>query len=305
MTDARFFVRNDGEGLVRYRDSEFAYLRARGWVKVRRRRRHWMNLKNSVDQTEVDGWRECTREQARNHALRFFSENDLEAAVLGLRQMLMAYLEAQGLREPRLSRLSVPHGPSPWRIGRDLQVTAQEQQVKAVGLPSDLDENALDGWIAQAREGYEQERSRIAGIQQRASFFLGATGLTTTAVLANGSLLYGNDALASNGMRISVGVLLTLTTVALVTAGYAALAATMITFELAQPDSAWQIERRIKLDHRNASRYLLATILLATQRTEVIGDWKIRRLKRARLAFALAILFAVLASVALLLTALF
>ncbi len=299
----RFFVRNEGEGLVRCRGSELAYLRAYGWVRSPRQRRLRSILEGNVSgDPRAVGWKECTSEEAAEYALCFFNDEKLDATVLGRWQRLKAYAAAQGLS---MRRQSVPHGPAPWRVSREIQRCAQKLQVAKLDIPSKMEPEDLDGLIAQAREGYEQEQSRIDGIQQRASFFLGATGLTTTAVLVNGGLLYGHDELHPAGMRIAVGVLLTIATVALAVAGYAGLQATMVMFDRARPNSPWQIERRIwELDREEEAHYLLGATLLATQRAEAVGDWKIHQLKRARQWFAGAILSVVFASLGLLVAAL-
>lgn len=301
-TETQFYFRNGGERLVRERNSEFAYLRAYGWVRAPRQRQLRKIMENKVkDEPGAVGWKKCSEGQARKYALRFFNEEPLGEDTLGLRERLKSYLATHDLRR---TRRPVPFGPARRHLSRDIQRKAQELEVGRLGIQDVVDDKALGRWAAQAREGYEQEQRRIDGIQQRASFFLGATGLTTTAVLVNGGLLYGGHALHPSGMRIAVGVLLMIATAALAAAGYAALEATMVTFDRARSNSAWQIERRIGLDRQQEPRYLLAATLLATQRAEAIGDWKVRQLKWARLWFALAVLFLVLASLGLLLAAL-
>lgn len=299
----RFYVRNEGEGLVRFCDSRFAYLRAYGWVELPGKRMLRLIAQSELgDISKVGGWKKCTEAEAAQYALHFFNNERLDAPLVGRRKRLIAYLVNHDLwRRHR----TVPHGPAPWRVSRALQEKAQEQEVRGIGSLSFLDRRRLDDWIAQARDGYKQEQSRIDGIQQRASFILAATGVTTAGVLANGSLLIGGDALPSLGMRIAVGALLMIATVALAVAAYAALEATMIMFELAQPNSPWQVERRVeKVSREEEPRYVLATTLLAAERAEVIGDWKIRQVKRARRSFAGAILLVLLANLTLLVSSL-
>jgi hypothetical protein len=158
--------------------------------------------------------------------------------------------------------------------------------------------------IEQARLGYEREEARIDGIQQRATFFLGATGLTTSLVLVNGGLLYGSDALSPDLARDLVGILLLLAASLLFIAGMAALDATTITFDRLLPDSTRQILRRMELGEEESRRDLLAALLLGARRAEVVGDWKLSKLMRARLMFGLAVMVVLIAGVAVLLTAL-
>jgi hypothetical protein len=294
-----FFIPNEGEGLVRQNESGLAYLRAYGWVRpLRQGRLQSIADGGHPDDPETRGWKRCTEEEARDYALHLFNVENLNDPPVGRRRRLAAYLANHDLR---WSRRPVPHGPAPWRVSQITQAETQEQQVRRIRLARRFSEGRLDGWIEQAQEGYAQEQSRIDGIQQRASFILGAAGLATTGVLANGSLLYSRDSLLSSDVQIVVGGLLMLATFALAVAAYTALEATMVMFELAQPSSPWQVERRMeKVKRKEEPDYVLAANLLAAQRAEAIGDWKIRQVKRARIAFAVAILFVVLANVSLL-----
>ena len=302
-TEPQFYVRNEGERLLRAHGSELAYLRSYGWIRVTRAGRLRSALEGEpVEELFASHWETCSETEAQQYALRVFNKHRLDAPVLSRKQRLNAFMASHDLG---VGRQPVPHGPDRRYIRRGIQKEAQELRVGQLELPDDSCEEALDRWIAQAREGYEQEQARIDGIQQRASFFLGATGLTTTAVLVNSGVLYGSEALDSFGVRIVIGLLLTLATIALAVAGYMALEATMSTFDRARPNSPWQIAWRAKLDRAEEQRYLLAATLLTVQRAEAVGDWKIRYMKWARFWFALAILFIVLASTGLLIAALF
>jgi hypothetical protein len=296
-TAVRFHRRVEGEGLIHQDEAGFAYLRSHGWVKPCRQSKLELIASGKLaDKREASLWKECSRAQAREYALRLFSEVRLEAPALGRRERLRAYLESHDLRG---KRRPVPYGPAPWRISRKTQEDAQEQEVASIPARYPCFSARMDDWIAQAREGYEQERSRIEGVQQRASFILGAAGVTTAGVLANGSLLFDKDAFSALAARGIVGGLLAVATLALVGAAYSALEATMVMFELAQPSSPWQLERRIHtLGRDEEPRYLLATTLLAARRAEAIGDWKVRRVRQARRRFTLAIASLAAANVA-------
>jgi hypothetical protein len=295
--EACFYLRIEGEGLIRADSSGVAYLRAYGWVRPRRQSKLQLLVADSIaGKREGSLWRGCTQSEARTYALRLFNDVCLDEPALDLGKRIGAFLQSQDLRG---RRRPVPYGPAPWRISRETQEETQRLEVS--NLPSRYGRFSvrMEDWIAQAQEGYEQERSRIEGIQQRASFILGASGVTTAGVLANGSLLIGKDAFSALSAKLTVGVLLTAATVALVGAAYSALEATMVLFELAQPSSPWQLERRIhKLGHEEESRYVLATTLLAARRAEAIGDWKVRRLRQARRRFTAAIVSVAVANVA-------
>ena len=287
--------------MVRLEGSEFAYLRANGWVRPLRQRRLWPITVGKFDnEPGASCWKECGKKEAREYAQRLFNGVNLDAPVLGRWKRLGVYLVNHDLR---WRHAPIPHGPAPWRISRERQEKTQDQEAGHLELPERSDKKSFDAWIEQAKEGYEQEKLRIDGIQQRASFVLGAAGVTTAAVLANGGLIYGRngEVFPSHAGRITVGVLLGLATLALAVAAYAALEATMVMFELAQPNSSWQVIRRMnELSGKEEPRFVLVTTLLATQRAEVIGDWKIRQVKRARRFFGLAILLVLLANLALL-----
>lgn len=211
------------------------------------------------------------------------------------------YLDARGVW-PR--RRLAPHGPAPRLIDRELQMDVQT--ATRTGLLGSVPSKELPALIEQAGLGYEREEVRIDGIQQRATFFLGATGLTTSLVLVNGGLLYGSNAVSPDWVRDLVGVLLLLAAVLLFVAGMAALDATTITFDRVLPNSAGQILRRIELNKEDAARRdLLAALLLAAQRAGVIGNWKLQKLVRARLTFGLAVMLVLVAGSTVLLAALF
>lgn len=287
--------------MVRFDGSEFVYLRANGWVRPRRQHRLWpITVGEFNNEPGASCWKECGKRKAREYAQRLFNGVSLSAPVLGRWKRLSAYLVNHDLhwRHP-----PIPYGPAPWRISRERQEATQDQEADHIKPPKRSGKQSMNRWIVQAQEGYKQEQSRIDGIQQRASFVLGAAGVTTAAVLANGGLIYGRtgEVFPSHAGRIVVGVLLGLATLALAVAAYAALQATMIMFELAQPNSSWQVIRRMsKLSGKDEPRLVLATTLLATWRAEVIGDWKIRQVKRARRFFGLAILLVLLANLSLL-----
>lgn len=158
--------------------------------------------------------------------------------------------------------------------------------------------------IEQAQIGFEREEARVDGVQQRATFFLGATGLTTSLVVVNGGLLYGSNPISPNGARIAVGIMLLLAAVLLFIAGMAALDATTVTFDRVLPNSVRQIRQRLALSGDEARRDLLAALLMAARRAEVVGDWKLQKLMRARLAFGLAVVLVLIAGLVVLVAAL-
>lgn len=299
MSDPEFFIRQEGESRLARRDSlTVAYLTGNGWVEAGSKLGEILAGEDH-DHPQAPGWIACDEDEAREYQRSYFSESGTRDLTIGGWTRTKKYFEARGMW-PR--RQAAPHGPAPKSIFRKFQ--REVQAAKRIALPEALRGDSLKEVVEQTLHGYEREEDRIDGIQQRATFFLGATGLTTSLVLVNGSLLYGSNPLHSFGVRIAVGVLLAIAGLAFVAAGLAALDATTITFDRALPNSAWQIEGRLGLGADDARRDLLAALLLAGQRAEAIGDWKLRQLKGARLLFALGMALVVIASIVVLIAVL-
>lgn len=292
-------MRCEGEPRLARRDgSTVAYLTGNGWVEAGSKLGEIL-ANEDPNHPEAKGWVACDKDEAREYQRNFFSEKEPGEPTIGGWTRTKMYFEARGMR-PR--RQAAPHGPAPRFIFRKFQREVQE--ARRVALPPALSGESLKELVEQTLHGYEREEDRIDGIQQRATFFLGATGLTTSLVLVNGSLLYGSNPLQSPGARLAVGVLLAIAGLAFVAAGVAALDATTITFDRALPNSTRQIEGRLGFGVDDARRDLLAALLLAAQRAEAIGDWKLRQLKGARLLFALGMALVVIASIVVLIAAL-
>jgi hypothetical protein len=286
----RFFVREEGLRIARVDDLAAAYLSGDGWVDAAEPSELAQFLLGIAPGESEAGWRSCTEAEVLEYQRDFFNSTPVDAGALGLRARLDRYFRARDLT---FARRKAPHGPAPRLIRRGLQREAQRARREL--LPEGLAAERLEDLVDQARRGYEREEARIDNIQQRATFFLGATGLTTSLVLVNGSLIYGKEALPLVP-RIVAGSILILAAIALVLAGLAALDATTISFDRALPNSAWQIGERMRMDLEDARRDHLSALLLAAQRAESIGDWKLRQLKAARLFFGLAVALVVLVS---------
>jgi len=136
--------------------------------------------------------------------------------------------------------------------------------------------------------GYEHQRERITGIEQRATFFLGAAGLTTSLVLANAGLLLGDDKLGSPWLGLAIAAL-AVASVCAIAAGVRAMQATMITFVRTPPNAVTTVVNRRGLKGDALLRAYVGALLVAQARAGVIGDWKVRRLASARRWFVAAI----------------
>jgi hypothetical protein len=144
----------------------------------------------------------------------------------------------------------------------------------------------------QATMGLEHQRQRGSGAEQRANFFLGAAGLTTTLILTNVSFLIGDEKLDDPWLAIAAGVLAIASICALVCGGRA-LQAAMLTFSRTPPNAVTKILSRRELRGDELRRAYVASVLVAQARATVVGDWKIARLGQAREWFLGVILGAV------------
>lgn len=149
---------------------------------------------------------------------------------------------------------------------------------------SDLMRDLID----QARTGLEGARSREATAEQRAGFFLGAAGLTTTLVLANAGLLSGDKPL-EGGLLVPVAAILIVTSVLAVGSGVRALQANMTTFARTPAYTAEKILTRADKPLADSQAHELASVLVSMNRSKTIGDWKNRRLADSRRCFVLVI----------------
>jgi hypothetical protein len=220
-------------------------------------------------------WREVTEAKLYQHARRY-SIDDLGAPGLGWQRHI-----AVRFRRTAFWRWAVP----PLRGGThhtalDLGVVNRSARDYA----GDLAE-ASGSDLAEIKEaallGYQEQRERIGAIEQRANFFLGAAGLTTSLVLANAGLLLGTDRLSSPLLQLAA-VALGLASLCAVVAGFRALQATMVTFLRLPPNSVPKLQRRSKLSGDEMDRFYTATLFVAEYREWAVADWKVSRLAATR-----------------------
>lgn len=163
-------------------------------------------------------------------------------------------------------------------------------------LLSETTEGDLSELKEQALLGYEHQRARGAGTEQRANFFLGAAGLTTSLVLANAGLLLGASKLHSP-WRSLAAIALGVASICAIAAGVRALQATMITFFRTPPDTVDRVLDRLAVTGDDLVRFHIAALLVAQGRAGAIGDWKIHRVGGARRWFIGAIASVVLLTI--------
>jgi hypothetical protein len=258
----------DGRGVERLVDGR--------WIDARRPR--------SFDDEGV--WARISEKQLRWHARRYLIA-DLGAPGMGWQGRF-----GERFRRGALWRWAVPplkggatKGLPPATADRSRDAYA-ESLAKTKGPElAELKEEAL--------LGYEHQRARATGVEQRANYFLGAAGLTTSLVLANAGLLLGTGKLQTPWLGLSAGAL-GLASVCAVAAGVRALQASMITFVRSPPNNAVKVLSRRKLKGDDLTRAYLGALLVAQVRAGAVGDWKIARLGSARRWFVGVILGIVL-----------
>lgn len=169
-----------------------------------------------------------------------------------------------------------------------------------------LGDRVDDALVEDAVAGYERARERRSSIEGRATTLLQGAGLTGTLVLANGTLLVGDDSGLGDPARVAVTLGLVVASTALVCAGVYSLLAIARTFTQVAPNSPRRLLARSKVaDDGELLRQKAAALLVAQRRTSIVGDWKLDRLKRATAAFLVGVGGVAVASIALVAEALF
>jgi hypothetical protein len=156
---------------------------------------------------------------------------------------------------------------------------------------------------AEASTGFDHQRERGSNAEQRANFFLGAAGLTTSLVLANAGLLLGAGKLTPPWQALAAAVL-GLASLCAITAGLRAMQAAMITFVRTPPNSVDRVVGRRELKGDELNRAHAGALLVGQARAGVVGDWKVARLAMARRWFVGAIAGVVALTVIVLIAAL-
>jgi hypothetical protein len=210
-----------------------------------------------------------------------------------LDQSRLSWLSKEGgrLRRSALGRRIVP----PLRGGAsrelDERLSRRSQSVFLEYLTG-VKEDELAEVTEHARAGYELQRERNATVEQRANFFLGAAGLSSTLVLANASILLGvgEGALHSPWRQLTAAAF-AFASVCAIFAGIRAMQAVMLTFERISPDGVGSI---LSWDQTSGpgrvARNLASALLVAQERELRVCEWKLDRLREARRWFGGAVL---------------
>jgi hypothetical protein len=233
----------------------------------------------SLEDPEV--WQRLDAGDLRLHARRYL--------VLDFAAAALAWQEdrVECFRRMALGRWLVPplKGGASKRLGPG---TADRSRSAYAELLSEVHGEDLDELKEEARLGYEHQRQRGGSTEQRANFFLGAAGLTTSLVLANAGLLLGTSKLDPTWRGLAA-IALGAASICAIAAGLRAMQATMITFWRTPPNAVPLVVDRRELSGEDLARSYVAALLVAQGRAGVIGDWKVARLAAARRWFIGAI----------------
>lgn len=223
------------------------------------------------------GWKVAEPEDLRHRARRFFLP-DLDRAPVDVKPTEWS----RRLRETRLWSWVQPpmKGGSPRKLpGERIRKRCRADYRRQL---RHLSEQDLAEVRTQISEGFERNRARIAGAEQRATVFLGASVLTSSLVLGNAGLLLGTGpGLDAPFLQIACAVLAIASACAIVGA-YRALQTTMSTFGRLTPTNPKAVAERLGLSGDDLVRDYVAAVFVATNRAATIADWKIARLKSAR-----------------------
>lgn len=221
--------------------------------------------------------RRMSEDDLRNHVRRYIIPS-LTDPVLTWNDPL------QRLRRSVVGRWLIP-APKGGTVRRRLDHQAVERSRDSYEkILRDVRNNDLVEMKEQALLGFEHQRQRSTGAEQRANFFLGAAGLTTTLVLTNASLLIGKDKL-EEPWRVLAAAALIVASVCAVVSGVRALQAAMLTFSRTPPNAVTRVLRRRDKEGDALHRAYLASVFVGQGRASVVGDWKIARLGQARTWF--------------------
>lgn len=237
----------------------------------------------------VDGWEQLSGPKLGRHVRKYLIASLDEAAVASeigssdwrSRNVVWRFFE------PALK------GGAEKRLRRN---TAERSRTAYAEMMRDAPSAVLPELRDQALLGYEHQRGRIASAEQRATFFLGAAGLTTSLVLANAGLLLGTNKLDSP-WRHFAAISLLVASVCAIAAGLRALQATMVTFIRTPPNGVPRIVDRRRATEDRLLRAYIAALLVGQHRLSVIADWKIARMKGATRWFVGAIVSVVVLTV--------
>jgi hypothetical protein len=266
ISDARaqgyvFWRRNGDDALARFKSTSTVERLVDGaWVLV-------------LEPYTFEKWKRLSDAQLRAHAQSYLIEDFGSTRAEGLG--LWGRMRRRGLLRWMLPPL---HGGATRSLDAAIVDRIRDQRTLELG-------GASGGALAALREeallGHQTLAERCAVLEQRANFFLGAAGLTSSLVLANAGLLLGTGKLGEPWLCLAAASLGAASLCAVV-AGLRAMQAAMSTFVRTTPNGVTQVSRRAALGGHSQTRAYVASLFVAQNREEVVGDWKLERLRTAR-----------------------
>jgi hypothetical protein len=224
---------------------------------------------------DCEVWTGMACETLVDHARRYFVE-DFARAGLGRGDPLKTRLLCGALGRWLF--------PSP-RGGEGLCRANEKAAVRSVEMRFGQLRDIRDGDLIMLREeaetGHARELERNAAAEQRASFFLGAAGLTTSLILANAGLLLGDNRLEAP-WRVPAAAVLTLASACAILSGFRATQVSASQFQKIYPTSAGQVIGRGRYKGGDRVRSYVAGLLISSSRESAIAEWKFARLASAR-----------------------
>jgi hypothetical protein len=234
----------------------------------------WIDVRRPRAFDDKDAWTRMSEKQLRWHARRYLLA-DLGAPGMGWQGRIR-----ERFRRGALWRWAAPPLKGGATKGLPPAIADRSRDAYAASLTKARGEDLAE-LKQEALLGYEHQRARVTGVEQRANYFLGAAGLTTSLILANAGLLLGTGKLQAPWLGLAAGAL-ALASVCAIGAGARALQASMVTFVRSPPNGSAKVLARRKLKGDELVRAYLGALLVAQARASAVGDWKIERLGSAR-----------------------
>lgn len=272
----------------RSRELYFYWSRNADEILVRRRRGtdlmetlvdgYWVRCRAPRRLGHNSTWSEMRPETLVDHARRYFVE---DFAKPPLRRGDPQRIK---LRCSWIGRWLLPSPRGGEGLGQaNEKAAARSREIRLGELKKVSDKDVLQ-LKEEAETGHARELERNTKAEQRASFFLGAAGLTSSLILANAGLLLGNEHLESPWL-IPAAVVLAVASVCAVLSGFRAMQVSAWQWQMFFPTSASEVMRRGSYEGADRVRAYVAGLMIACSRESAIAEWKFARVAGARYWF--------------------
>jgi hypothetical protein len=262
-----FWSRNSDETLVRRRrgTDRMETLVDGYWMRCRAPRRLGHN----------STWSEMRPETLVDHARLYFVENFDKSA------LRRTDPHRTKLRCSWIGRWLMPSPRGGEGLGQaNKKAAARSREISLVEL-QEVPDKDIPQLKEEAETGHARELERNTKAEQRASFFLGAAGLTSSLILANAGLLLGKEHLESPWL-IPAAIILAIASVCAVLSGFRAMQVSAWQWQMFFPTSADEVMGRGSYEGDDRIRAYVAGLLIACSRESAIAEWKFARVAGAR-----------------------